>query len=348
MGLFSTSNALGLRLPLSFSREDSAILKGYGILFMIFHHVFGLYELPAGVDTTWIAPWLTKAAPIFKACVPIFIFIMGYAMGWKTNSSSTFGSLVKVGFLHYFKFWGIYLLCLLLTILVSWVFPMSILPSAADIDWKDVLFTLTGLSPCYPDWWYMSLFAVATIILYPVCARITHKLAPVPAMAALLGVSLLIQSTTYISVISPYWWVIARFIPCFIFGYMCAFLAPRLSVLTLSTSRVVILLLVLEMLSIHLFCFPKSKTLTMILFLFTLWRLPWITQKLRLTPFLKLLGTYSALMWLNHRFIFGYHFSWELYGTHSAIMVFGVTLAGSLLLAMAMQQLFNRIFPPIR
>jgi predicted AAA+ superfamily ATPase len=39
------------------------------------------------VDTAWIAPQLTKAAPIFKICVPIFIFITGYAMGWKTNSS---------------------------------------------------------------------------------------------------------------------------------------------------------------------------------------------------------------------------------------------------------------------
>ena len=91
MSFFSALTVPGLQQHLSFSREDSAILKGYGILFMIFHHVFGLYALPAGVDTAWIAPQLTKAAPIFKICVPIFIFITGYAMGWKTNSSPTFG-----------------------------------------------------------------------------------------------------------------------------------------------------------------------------------------------------------------------------------------------------------------
>lgn len=57
-------------------------------------------------------------------------------MGWKTNSSPTFGSLIKTGFSHYFKFWKIYFLCLLLAILVSWAFPLPILPSVADMDWK--------------------------------------------------------------------------------------------------------------------------------------------------------------------------------------------------------------------
>ncbi len=125
---------------------------------------------------------------------------------------------------------------------------------------------------------------------------------------------------------------------------MCAFLASRLSALSISHSLGAILLLALEILSIHLFSFSKAKTLTVI-FLFTLWCLPWITRKLRLTPLLTLLGTYSALMWLNHRFIFGYHFSWDLYGTQSISVVFIVTLVSSLLLAMAMQKLFNRMIP---
>lgn len=60
---------------------------------------------------------------------------------------------------------------------------------------------------------------------------------------------------------------------------------------------------------------------------------------------MTLLGTYSALMWLNHRFIFGYHFSWDLYGTQSISVVFIVTLVSFLLLAMAMQKLFNRMIP---
>ena len=344
MSFFSALTVPGLQQHLSFSREDSAILKGYGILFMIFHHVFGLYALPAGVDTAWIAPQLTKAAPIFKICVPIFIFITGYAMGWKTNSSPTFGSLINTGFSHYFKFWKIYFLCLLLAILVSWAFPLPILPSVADMGWKNGLLVVTGLRPCYPDWWYMALFAAATMALYPICAWITHHIAPVPSMAALLGVSLLFQSTAHIPSLPGIAYSFPPFLPCFILGYMCAFLASRLSALSISQSLGAILLLALEILSIHLFSFSKAKTLTVI-FLFTLWCLPWITRKLRLTPLLTLLGTYSALMWLNHRFIFGYHFSWDLYGTQSISVVFIVTLVSSLLLAMAMQKLFNRMIP---
>lgn len=87
---------------------------------------------------------------------------------------------------------------------------------------------------------------------------------------------------------------------------MCAFLSTRLLTLTPPAAWAAVLLLALEMLSI---LFRLSNIA--VLLLFTLWRLPWITQKLRLTPFLKLLGTYSAIMRLNHRFLSGYHFSWE-------------------------------------
>ena len=38
-------------------------------------------------------------------------------------------------------------------------------------------------------------------------------------------------------------------------------------------------------------------------------------------------------------------FSWDLYGTQSISVVFIVTLVSSLLLAMAMQKLFNRMIP---
>ena len=38
MSFFSALTVPGRQQHLSFSREDSAILKGYGILFMIFHH----------------------------------------------------------------------------------------------------------------------------------------------------------------------------------------------------------------------------------------------------------------------------------------------------------------------
>lgn len=164
-------------------------------------------------------------------------------------------------------------------------------------------------------------------------------------MVALLGVSLFLQSMAHIPGLPGIAYSFPPFLPCFIFGYMCAFLASRLSTLSTSHRLGAVLLLALELLSIHLFSFSKIETLMTVIFLFTLWCLPWVTRKLRLTPLLKLLGTYSALMWLNHRFIFGYHFSWSLYGTQSISVVFVVTLVSSLLLAMAMQKLFNRMIP---
>lgn len=190
MSFFSALTVPGLQQHLSFSREDSAILKGYG---NSLHDLFIMSSAYTLCPQVWIRygllPSLPKPLPSLKLRTH-FIFITGYAMGWKTNSSPTFGSLIKTGFSHYFKFWKIYFLCLLLAILVSWAFPLPILPSVADMDWKNGLLVVTGLRPCYPDWWYMALFAAATMALYPICARITHHIAPVPSMAALLGVSL--------------------------------------------------------------------------------------------------------------------------------------------------------------
>lgn len=114
---------------------------------MIFHHTFGLYALPPGTDTAWISPGLTHNAAIFKICVAIFIFITGYAMGWKPAPSAAFGSLFKTGFLHYFKFWKLYLFCLLLILLVSSAFPTPMLPSPASLNWQDWILTITGLQP---------------------------------------------------------------------------------------------------------------------------------------------------------------------------------------------------------
>lgn len=326
-----------------FSKEDSRILKGYGILFMIFHHTFGLYALPPGTDTAWISPGLTHNAAIFKICVAIFLFITGYAMGWKPAPSAAFGSLFKTGFLHYFKFWKLYLFCLLLILLVSSAFPTPMLPSPASLNWQDWILTITGLQPCYADWWYMGVFAAASLILYPVSTWISCRANTLLGMAALLGLSLLLQQLFFLPGIPYQCAEIARFAPCFILGYMCAFMASHIKSLSLITAWGAFLILSLELLSIHLFSFSHAKSWTL-LFLFTLWCLPWITRKLHFTAFLGLLGTYSALMWLTHRFIFGYYFSSALYGSHSYLMIYGATLAGSLLLAMIMQKLFTRLF----
>lgn len=314
---------------------------------MIFHHCFGLYALPVGVDTTWIAPWITHYAASFKICVAIFLFITGYAMGWKTSPSPSFGSLVKTGFFHYFKFWKIYILCFFLVILSSWFFPVPGLPSPSNLDWRDWLLSITGLQPSYIDWWYMSAFAVVSIVLYPICSWIAHRALPLVTLSALLGLSLLFRKTAFITAFIPEmpfnWSEVAHFTPCFILGYMCAFLASRSPSFSPLTYWGAVLILTLEILSIHFFSFSHDKTWTLP-FLFTLWCLPWLTNKLHLTGLLTLLGTYSALMWLSHRFIFGYHFSWTLYGTHSYLMIYGITILGSLILAISLQWIINQIF----
>ncbi len=334
----STSSFSSLRLSslFSFSKEDTSILKGYGILFMIFHHVFGLYALPQGIDTSWIHPWLTFIAPKGKICVCLFIFITGYAMGIKMNTTTSFLSLTKAGFLHYFKFWRVYFLCLILVISISWAFSLSMLIPNQTITWKGMILIFTGLRPCYPDWWYMILFAVSSVAVYPFCAWLTRTTTPCFTMCTLLVVSIILQKATFFPLIRDN----IHFISYFIFGYMYSILTTKLPNLPRSDIWKILLILFLEILSI---LFLETEKSHIILVLFSIWCLPWITKKLRLTSLLTLLGTYSALMWLNHRFIFGYYFCWSLYATHNATLIFSITLIGSLLLAMIMQRLFSLV-----
>lgn len=329
----------------SFSKEDSMILKGYGILFMIFHHTFGLYVLPPEVDTAWISPCLTQYADIFKICVAIFFFITGYAMTITMPRNTSFLSSVKIGVLHYFKFWQIYLFCLLLVVLISWSAPAPTLPSPGSLGWESWILSLSGLRPSYLDWWYMGLFAVGTLVLFPACAFFMQAKSPLLSIVALWILSLLpqivmaMENPNYLHVKIPNF---PHFIPLFIFGCMSAFFTLHLSKNSSWKFWMALLTLAFEIITIHYYCFCYEETLTL-LFLFSLWCLPYLTNKLHLTSLLTLLGTYSALMWLSHRFIFGYHFSREIYGTHSYVIVYGSTVLGSLILAIALQWLINQI-----
>lgn len=178
----------------------------------------------------------------------------------------------------------------------------------------------------------MILFAVSSIAVYPFCAWLTRTTTPCFTMCTLLVVSIILQKATFFPLIRDN----IHFISYFIFGYMCSILTTKLPNLPRSDIWKILLILFLEILSILFFETNKSH---IILVLFSLWCLPWIIKKLRLTSLLTLLGTYSALMWLNHRFIFGYYFCWSLYAT----LIFSITLIGSLLLAMVMQRLFSLV-----
>lgn len=327
----------------SFSREDSAILKGYGILFMIFHHCFGLYALPETTDTAWISSAITHCAANLKICVAIFIFITGYAMSVKTCRQSSLAAFLKSGIRHYFKFWKIYLLCLLLVIFISWAFPTQGLLSPDKLGWRAWLISFSGMHAYYADWWYMGLFAFGSIVLYPVSSLIENKKTPIISLTLLLGCSLLLQLILQFLPQEVFYQQIIQWGPFFILGYMFSLATKHLEGMSTKQWMLAFVILLLEILSIHFFCLPSTKK-WMLLFLAFIWILPWLTRKFRLTSVLSLLGSYSALMWLNHRFIFGYHFREVLYGSHSYAVVYGITLVGSLLLAMIMQRAFHGIF----
>ncbi len=317
------------------SKQDSAILKGYGILFMIFHHCFGLYFLPKTVDITWIPQELTVFADTFRVCVFLFIFITGYAMGANITHFQTSLYYIKKGLSGYLKFWKLYLFCTLLVILTVWLAPTEALIKQSNMDWIHWLLSLSGIMPAYCDWWYMCLFGLACVVLYPIAAFITNPHKTIRTLVYLLIFSILMHSIGLAIDLAP-----LRYSPIFILGYTYAFAASHITGTRRGEFYIAIGIIVIQFLLLQLHYNQLDR---MLLFAFSLTILPWLTKKLRLTAILSLLGSYSAIMWLCHRFIFGYHFSEALYGTHSYILIFCATLIGSFVLAVLIQWMFNKL-----
>jgi len=80
---------------ITFSRDKTAIIKGFAVVFMIVHHVFGgsgwydtNYDLPMNHNEA-----LMNFMPTFKICVGIFVFMVGY--GYAFSKTKDFAYSVR-------------------------------------------------------------------------------------------------------------------------------------------------------------------------------------------------------------------------------------------------------------
>lgn len=148
------------------TRDETNILKGVALVFMFIHHFFTLsnfwidsvFAMYPSEDVNAWGLW----APLFKICVPIFVFLTGYFYFFSKKTYRY--SIRKISDL-YINYIIVFLLLLSIAILLNvyqFSFPMFLAEAAAIV------------RPNMTHGWYVLFYAMA-MLLMPIYAKIAEK-----------------------------------------------------------------------------------------------------------------------------------------------------------------------------
>lgn len=148
-------------VKLTFGKDKTAIIKGFAILFMIILHCgcpeWYLIELPAFAKHHN----LQNITGVFKICVGIFTFMVGYGYAYSKNKD------LRYSFLHIKRllipFWTILLMAL----------PIIVL--RGDFNLKTLLLNLIGVNSVYNYFSWFVAFYIYAMIIMPLVSRIIDK-----------------------------------------------------------------------------------------------------------------------------------------------------------------------------
>ena len=146
---------------IEFTREKTAIIKGFAIVFMIILHVFGgagWYDIDLQMNHNEV---LMNFMPTFKICVGMFVFMVGY--GYAFSKSKDFVYSVRHIKNLLSSFW---------IILFVFAFPASY---GAIKGGKELLTNMLGVSSslCWVSWFVY--FYIWAMIVMPFLGRVIDK-----------------------------------------------------------------------------------------------------------------------------------------------------------------------------
>lgn len=203
---------------MTFSPKDTRICKGFGILIMLFHHMYADVARFSDVSLNFAPLSQGLAVEIsnyMKICVGIYVFLSAYGLAlsydkWKKGD----GTFIAFRYLKMMvPFFAIYVLMILLSLVFGENWNISkAYGLAADPGLRDIcalgfamvtdflgLAHLFGTPTFCATWWYMSL-AILIILLIPLLCRLCRKLgwgyAAILAAAAPFALGLNVVSLT--------------------------------------------------------------------------------------------------------------------------------------------------------
>ena len=146
---------------LTFGKDKTAIIKGFAILFMIILHCgcpeWYLIELPAFAKHHN----LQNIIGVFKICVGIFTFMVGYGYAYSKNKD------LRYSFLHIKR--------LLIPLWMILLIALPVIISRGDFTLKTLLLNLLGVNSVYNFFSWFVAFYIYAMIIMPLVSRIIDK-----------------------------------------------------------------------------------------------------------------------------------------------------------------------------
>lgn len=321
-----------------FSKDDSQILKGGAICLMIWHHVFGCYNIDPVVikDVQWVQQWSSMAAS-GRVCVSLFLFVSGYGLACKMTESRLWYAPLQTAWKMWSKFYLIYLFCFILASFIFYLSP-DLYNNPLPHTLKAWLLGVTSIVPAYSDWWYASLFLGVCWVVYPFShywRRIlsTKGCVYIHCMFAVvfsLGVYFVLRIPECSNGIVV---KIVRWLPV----YFMAYATGVMGMPGKCADKKVGMILLLSFFCCCVLNIQFFLLMTILAFLF-----PVVVKLLNINVLFVLLGKYSVWMWLSHRFVFGYHFSGFFYKFNPWVITL-VTVIVSFMVSVVLDYVFKKI-----
>lgn len=300
-------------------KKKSLILKGIGILLMLFHHLF--YS-PLSTSLFWDYHFhvgshdfgvVNQLGIYAKLCVAIFVFVSGYGL-----EITSLNKKIKVlpFYIHRFKklylnYWFIWLLFVPVGIFVFGRIPAEVYGKSAIIKMILDFFGLLNLTGglCYnPTWWFYSCIILLYLGFPLLHQQFTNK------WLLFLSIGIIVSPLAGLPIITP----ISNYLLPFLAGMWVARVSrsifDRLSVFDMIISFV--LLSVIRNFS-NMYCIVDTLLCMIIaVFLYKVKFSNWLE-----TIFVQL-GKHSQNIFLFHTFIFLYWFREETYITRDPLIIF--------------------------
>lgn len=319
------------------SKRDTQILKGGGILLMLFHHLFySEWSRPLYDDIVIHGVGVINQLGIFcKLCVAVFVFLSGYGLMVSTPKDIK----LKDFYWHRFKklylnYWVVWLLFVPIGV---FIFGRTFTDAYGDhaalkavLDFLGIL-KLFGTEHYNPTWWFYSCI-ILLYLLFPLLNKTLYKNTFfVVSIALTIGiVSMLVPSVS----------VVSGSLLAFVFGMLMAKISPKYFERTTVWQIVV----VLGMLALWRFPRTSSKNVAdamicvgLALFLYK------VPLKNAIGNVLEELGKHSMNMFLTHTFIFYFWFKKYIYITRNPILIFLTLLVSSYLLSVIIEFIKKKI-----
>ncbi|WP_077623684.1 acyltransferase family protein [Sediminibacillus massiliensis] len=157
------------------SRNDTRILKGVGIIFMVMLHLFTRKEIN-GLYETFIligdVPLVYYIGHFGDACRPIYLFASGYAFYIAINSENNIINRIKKNTKRIMKLLINYWIVLIMFIIISFFIGKEyMMPGSV----KEFLLNFFVLSNSYNGaWWFLQIYIIL-VILSPILMKLVKN-----------------------------------------------------------------------------------------------------------------------------------------------------------------------------